>query len=145
VLYNCVHCCRTYSGDYIRLGIGLTTGFIGSQSVTQLGYSVLCFTTHNRRVSSVPLKTPDPVCNQLLRHPLPSLVITDSELSHHVKVKVTLQPTTSWSVSPFRRPSYIAREQTTKKTPSPIPILLYDVITGTDPKENDSSSNCCVA
>jgi hypothetical protein len=34
-----------------------------------------------------------------------------------------------------RRPSYIAREQTTKKTRSPIPILLYDVITGTDPKE----------
>jgi hypothetical protein len=29
---------------------------------------------------------------------------------------------------------YIAREQTTKKTPPPIP-LLYD-ITGTDPKEN---------
>jgi hypothetical protein len=31
---------------------------------------------------------------------------------------------------------YIAREQTTEKTPPPIPLLLYDVITGTDPKEN---------
>jgi hypothetical protein len=47
--------------------------------------------------------------------------------------------TASW------RPSYIAREQTTKKTPSPIPLLLYDVITRTDPKENTSSSDCCVA
>jgi hypothetical protein len=27
-------------GDYNRWGIGLTTGFIGSQSVTHLGYSV---------------------------------------------------------------------------------------------------------
>jgi hypothetical protein len=44
-----------------------------------------------------------------------------------------------------RRPSYIAREQITKKTPSPIPLLLYDVITGTDPKENNSSFHCCVA
>jgi hypothetical protein len=30
-----------------------------------------------------------------------------------------------------------------KKTP--ISLLLYDVITGTDPKENTSSSDCCVA
>jgi hypothetical protein len=44
-----------------------------------------------------------------------------------------------------RRPRYIAREQTAKKTPSPIPLLLYDVITGTDPKENNSSFHCCVA
>jgi hypothetical protein len=68
-------------------------------------------------------------CNQLLWHPLPSLVITDSELSHHG----------------CRRPNSIAREQTTKKTPSPIPVLLYDVITGTGPKENNSSFHCCVA
>jgi hypothetical protein len=31
---------------------------------------------------------------------------------------------------------YIARKQTTKKTLPPIPLLLYDVITGTNPKEN---------
>jgi hypothetical protein len=68
-------------------------------------------------------------CNQLLWRPLPSLVITDSELSHHGS----------------RRPSYIAREQTTKKTPYPIPLLSYDVITGTVSKENNSSSDCCVA
>jgi hypothetical protein len=39
----------------------------------------------------------------------------------------------------------LACEQTTKKTPSKIPPLLHDVITGTDPKENNSSSDCCVA
>jgi hypothetical protein len=38
-----------------------------------------------------------------------------------------------------------AREQTIKKTPSPIPLLLYEVIAGTDPKENNSSFHCCVA
>jgi hypothetical protein len=36
--------CHVFS-DY-RRGIGLTAGFIGSQSVTQLGYIVLHFTTH---------------------------------------------------------------------------------------------------
>jgi hypothetical protein len=55
------------------------------------------------------------------------------------------QLTRNWNCDGCRRPSYIAREETTKKTPSPIPILLYDVITGTDPKENNSSSDCCVA
>jgi hypothetical protein len=30
-----------------KTGIGLTTGFIGSHTITQLGYSVLHFTTHN--------------------------------------------------------------------------------------------------
>jgi hypothetical protein len=30
-----------------KTGIGLTTGFIRSQSITQLGYSVLHFITHN--------------------------------------------------------------------------------------------------
>jgi hypothetical protein len=43
-----------------KTGIGLTTGFVGSHTVTQLGYSVLHFTTHNNWVSSVPLKTPAP-------------------------------------------------------------------------------------
>jgi hypothetical protein len=47
-------------GDYYKTGIGITTGFIGSQSVTQLGYSVLHFTTHNNWVSSLALKTPAP-------------------------------------------------------------------------------------
>jgi hypothetical protein len=35
--------------------------------------------------------------------------------------------------------SYIAGERTTKKTPSPIPLLLDDVVTGMDPKENAST------
>jgi hypothetical protein len=35
--------------------------------------------------------------------------------------------------------NYIARERTTKKAPSPIPLLLYDVITGTNHKENAST------
>jgi hypothetical protein len=43
-----------------KTGIGLTTGFIRSQSITQLGYSVLHFTTHNNCVSSLPLKIPAP-------------------------------------------------------------------------------------
>jgi hypothetical protein len=42
-------------------------------------------------------------------------------------------------------PSFIARERTTKKTPPKNPLLLHDVITGTDPKENNSSFHCCVA
>jgi hypothetical protein len=35
--------------------------------------------------------------------------------------------------------NYIARERTTKKTLSPIPLLLYDIITGTGHKENAST------
>jgi hypothetical protein len=38
--------------------------------------------------------------------------------------------------------SYIACGQTTKKTPHKIPLLLHDVITGTDHKENRSSFDC---
>jgi hypothetical protein len=41
------HQTRILSRVYGASGIGLTTGFIGLQSVTQLGYSVLHFTTHN--------------------------------------------------------------------------------------------------
>jgi hypothetical protein len=63
-------------------------------------------------------------CSLLLWHPLPSLAITDSELSDHG----------------CRLPSYIAREQTTKKTPSPILLLLYDVITERTPKKTTVSS-----
>jgi hypothetical protein len=37
-------------------------------------------------------------------------------------------------------PKITATERTTKKTPSSIPLLLYDVITGTDPKENTSTA-----
>jgi hypothetical protein len=37
---------------------------------------------------------------------------------------------------------YIARKQTTKKTLPPISLLLYDVITGKDPKE---VTHCCIA
>jgi hypothetical protein len=33
--------CRAYSGDYIRRGIGLSTKFIGSQSITHLQPSLL--------------------------------------------------------------------------------------------------------
>jgi hypothetical protein len=82
-----------------------------------------CITLYNSQQLSLFCSSEDPgsnCCNQLLWHPLPSLVITNSELSHHG----------------CRRPRYIAREQTTKKTPSPIPLLWCDVITGTDPKEN---------
>jgi hypothetical protein len=43
----CVYIVARMRGDYYKTGIGLTIGFIGSQSVTQLGYSVLHFTTHN--------------------------------------------------------------------------------------------------
>jgi hypothetical protein len=39
----------------------------------------------------------------------------------------------------------IACGQTPKKTPPKIPLLLHDVITGTDRKENTSSFHCCVA
>jgi hypothetical protein len=91
-----------------------------------------CITLYNSQQLSLFFSSQDPgsnCCNQLLWHPLPLLVITDSELSHHG----------------CRRPSYIAREQTTKKTPPPIPLLMYDVITGTDTKENNSSFHCCVA
>jgi hypothetical protein len=35
--------------------------------------------------------------------------------------------------------------QTSKKTPPKIPLLLHDVITGTDRKENTSSFHSCVA
>jgi hypothetical protein len=64
--------CRAY-GDYIRWGIGLTTGFIGSQVSYTLGYSVLHFTTHYNRVSSVPLKIPAPTLQPTL---MASLAIT---------------------------------------------------------------------
>jgi hypothetical protein len=108
-------------GRLYKTGIGLTTGFIRSQSITQLGYSVLHFTSHNNWVSSVPLKTPAPTaatnsCGTPCHHSLSDNYLL--ELSDHG----------------CRRPSYIAREQTIKKTPSPIPLLLYDVITGTDPR-----------
>jgi hypothetical protein len=115
-----------------KTGIGLTTGFIRSHSYTT---RLQCITLYNSQQLSPFSSSEDSGsnsattgCNLLLWHPLPSLVITDSELSHHG----------------CRRPIYIAREQTTNKTPSPIPLLLY-VITGTDPKENNSSFHCCVA
>jgi hypothetical protein len=41
--------------------------------------------------------------------------------------------------------NYIAREQTTKKTPLRFPYCWNDVITGTDPKENAGRFHCCVA
>jgi hypothetical protein len=213
-----------------KTGFGLTTGFIGSQSVTQLGYSVLHFTTHNNWVSSLLLKTSDPTLQPLLQPTLmaslaitilvtrrnsvpywlsqsyfttddlsvspswcrapsrahdqilitiwhllfchlgPSLwlevgsVICISHLdcfssvilllafasyfisdclwsaffkskrhkpSHHVKGAVHGEGLTQWPPTS----GYIAREQTTKKTPSPIPLLLHD-ITATDPKKH---------
>jgi hypothetical protein len=63
-----------------KTGIGLTTGFIGSQSVTQLGYSVLHFTAHNNWLSSLPLKTPAPTLKPLLQ---PNLVASLAITSHN--------------------------------------------------------------
>jgi hypothetical protein len=46
----------------------------------------------------------------------------------------------TWNCNcPRNCPSYITRKQTTKKTPPPIPLLLYDVITGTYHKEKTST------
>jgi hypothetical protein len=116
------------SGDYIRRVLDWQLDLLDH---TQL-HTITVSTLYNSQQLSLFSSSEDPgsnCCNQPLWHPLPSLVITDSELSHHG----------------CRRPSYITREQTTKKTPSPIPLLLYDIITGTDPKENNSSFYCCVA
>jgi hypothetical protein len=41
--------------------------------------------------------------------------------------------------------SNIAGERTTKKTPLQFPLLLDDIITGTDHKENTGRFHCCVA
>jgi hypothetical protein len=74
------------------------------------------YTLYNSQQLSLFSSSEDPgsnCCNQLLWHPLPSLVITDSELSDHG----------------CRRPSYIAREQTTKKTPSPIQVKVKVKVT----------------
>jgi hypothetical protein len=38
---------------------------------------------------------------------------------------------------------YIAREQTTKKTPPPIPLLLHEVITGQTPKKTPPIVESC--
>jgi hypothetical protein len=76
-----------------KTGIGLTTGFIGSHTIT-----ITVYTLHNSLLQ-LQIFSEDPgsnCCNQLLWHPLPSLVITNSL----VKVKLTLRPTTSRSVSP---------------------------------------------
>jgi hypothetical protein len=50
-----------------------------------------------------------------------------------VKVKVTLRPTTSRSVSP----GFKAHE---KENTPPIPLLLHDVNTGTDPHKKNTST-----
>jgi hypothetical protein len=58
------------------------------------------------------------------------------------------QPTNFWSLLwtwlATTTSSYIACGQTTKKTPPKIPLLLHDVIAGTDHKENRSSFDCWV-
>jgi hypothetical protein len=50
------------------------------------------------------------------------------------------QLTRNWLTTLAAGLPYIACEQTTKKTPSPIPLLLYDVITGTTTKKTTVSS-----
>jgi hypothetical protein len=113
--------CRAYKRLY-KTGFGLTTGFNGSQSVTQIGYSVLHFITHNNWVSSLPLKTSDPALQPLLQPTLmASLAIT---------ILVTRRNSVPYSLTAGWCPSYIARERTTKKT-RPSHCCL-----GTDPVEN---------
>jgi hypothetical protein len=111
-----------------KMGIGLTTGLIGSQTVTvytlhssllqlQLFSEDCCSArtlTHNSNCPRRSLVTNSTLsisedsgstcCNQLLWHPLPSLVITNSQ---QLIVLV------------------IAGERTTKKTPPKIPLLLH--------------------
>jgi hypothetical protein len=107
-----------------KTGIGLTTGFITSHTVT-----------HNYSVCTLQLTTTESLL-LLWRprlQPLQPTLMASLAITHYLITTCCCQ-----------RPSYIAREQTTKKTPSPIPLLLHD-ITGTDPKENNSSFHCCVA
>jgi hypothetical protein len=115
-------------GDYYNTDIGLTTGFTGSQYSYTRTTESLTITTDSHNWVTTPAES--------LQGPRPPADPTGSHWP---------SSNSSGLFSGCRRPSYIAREQTTKKTPSPIPPLLHDVITGTDPKENNSSFHCCVA
>jgi hypothetical protein len=76
----------------------------------------------------------------LLKIPVPTAATNSYGISCHHSLSVNYL--LELSHHGCRRPSYTAREQTTKKTPSPILPLLYDVFTGMDPKENISSFYC---
>jgi hypothetical protein len=83
-------------GDYIRRGIGLTTGFIGSHTVT-----ITVYMLYNSQQLSFFSCSEDPgsnCCNQLLWRPLPLLTncLTGS-----------------------------VAERTTKRTPPKVPLLLH--------------------
>jgi hypothetical protein len=79
-------------GDYYKTGIGLTTGFIGSHTVTvyTLHNSLLQLQFFSEDCCSARILTRNWNCNSLL----------SCQLTQLLTVKVTLRPTTSRSVSP---------------------------------------------
>jgi hypothetical protein len=117
-----------------KTGIGLTTGFIGSHTVTH-NYSVYTLTAPYGSLQHLPSL-----------HTVPSLVaclpISQDPFACNSSLKTAARPEYSLVTAPVlvtARVTYIARERTPKKTPPPIPLLLYDVITGRDHKENAST------
>jgi hypothetical protein len=120
-------------------GIGLTAGFIGSLTVTH-NYSVYTLQLTTVQYNTCWVFT-------LYLHWLPVLqyrrICSPASLQLFSEDCCSAQILTRNWICPRNCPSYIARERTPKKTPPPIP-LLYDVITGRDPKENTGLFHCCL-
>jgi hypothetical protein len=121
-----------------KTGIGLTTGFIGSHTVTH-NYSV--YASQLTTIESVlfhwrlRLQLCNHCCNQLLWRPLPLLINWSRSAVEYWTPSSRWPPTSG----------YVAREQTTKKTPLRFPYCWNDFITGTDRKENAGRFHCCMA
>jgi hypothetical protein len=139
---------RVWCGDYIRR-VGLTTGFIGSHTITH-NYSVYALqltTVHYQtcRVFTLYLRSlpvsqyrriSSPATLQLFSEDCCSartLTRNSRNCPRHLVNSLLRCQLTNSADSAI---SYIAGERTPKKTPIRFPLLLDDVITGTDPTEN---------
>jgi hypothetical protein len=132
-------------GDYYKTGIGLTTGFIGSDLLdhTQL-HTITVYALYDSQQLSLFSCSENFGSNS---------VTTAATNSYGVPCHYSLTGAAPLSSTPllnylFRWPptsGYIAQDQTTKKTPLRFPYCWNDVITGTDRKENAGRFHCCVA
>jgi hypothetical protein len=123
-LSKCVYYIVARLRRLYKTGIGLTTGFIGSHTVT-------VYTLYNSQQLSLFSSSEDFGSNSTTN----SYGIPCHHYPGNSTELCTILVTLKWGC-PRNCPSYIARAQTTKKTPLKIPLSLHDVITGTDPKEN---------
>jgi hypothetical protein len=125
--------CRAYVAWLYKTGIGLTTGFIGSHTITvyTLYNSLLQLQLFSEDYCSARTLTRNWNCPRLSLVTNSTLSISEdsgSNCCNHCCNQLLWRPLplfTNWLLTVPVTLNYIARERTTKKAPTKIPLLLH--------------------